>query len=650
MNFQIVLDDRANNVRKVGLDRDHTLLTAGVGSYLLDGTVMSDSKDAHVLIGRYATLGRRIIFDMGMRQNEGGVTTYAFGDLVSIGDLSEYARKAARGQIIIGSDVWIGNDVTILGGVYIGSGAVIRSGSVVTENVPPYAIAEGNPLRIVRYRFDEETIVRLQLIQWWNWPEKRIRDNMPLLQADAALFAEKFADSEEDTPSLVDDTVKELEGLKQQGYRIYYFVPDFTSPEAIWRKVFREYMSAYSGLDQTALILDIPLGSNIASCIEELGRLLTALGDDAPTVLIHERADGHVSKKLLRCSDYFITTKEDVSSGCVDDAVDAHVEILYGLDWAERLFPAPKKYDVTVGVITYHPDYYKLFITLESIICQKGCSIELIVGDDGTPDFQKERIELWLLERGFKDFRIICSPQNQGTVCNMFNVFSAAHGQYVKAISPGDYLYRDTVLADMLNFMKKEHYRVAFGRSCYYRQEDGGYKTYDTMNPRDLRPYEKKDFSEIKKRYLLYSDFILGAAFMAERKLVIAYTRTIVDTIVYGEDCIYTMMIADDIQIGFWNQNFVWYEYGVGISMGGAGECLHQLVRDINRCYELIMEKHEDIRVARERLFRDKRWNNYLDAQQEYMTDVAQRNLAEERGYLQDVDLDELNKLIQKCR
>ena len=84
--------------------------------------------------------------------------------------------------------------------------------------------------------------------------------------------------------------------------------------------------------------------------------------------------------------------------------------------------------------------------------------------------------------------------------------------------------------------------------------------------------------------------------------------------------------------------------------MGGAEECLHQVGRDINRCYELIMEKHGDIRVARERLFRDKRWNNYLDAQQEYMTDVAQRNLAEERGYLQDVDLDELNKLIQKCR
>lgn len=74
----------------------------------------------------------------------------------------------------IGNDVWIGANVSIKAGVTIGDGAVIGMGSVVTKDIPPYAIAVGVPAKVVRYRFDEETIAKLQALAWWDWDENKL--------------------------------------------------------------------------------------------------------------------------------------------------------------------------------------------------------------------------------------------------------------------------------------------------------------------------------------------------------------------------------------------------------------------------------------------------------------------------------------------
>lgn len=57
-----------------------------------------------------------------------------------------------RRGIKIGANVWIGSQVSILDGVTIGDNAVISSGSVVARDIPPWAIAAGVPVRIIRDR------------------------------------------------------------------------------------------------------------------------------------------------------------------------------------------------------------------------------------------------------------------------------------------------------------------------------------------------------------------------------------------------------------------------------------------------------------------------------------------------------------------
>ena len=74
----------------------------------------------------------------------------------------------------IGNDVWIGRSAIVLSGTSIGNGAVIGAGSVVTKDVPDYAIVAGNPAKLIRYRFDEQTIKELQSLKWWDWPDEKI--------------------------------------------------------------------------------------------------------------------------------------------------------------------------------------------------------------------------------------------------------------------------------------------------------------------------------------------------------------------------------------------------------------------------------------------------------------------------------------------
>ena len=56
----------------------------------------------------------------------------------------------SKGKVIIEQNVWIGDKTTILPGVCIGEGSIIAANSVVTRDVPPFSVAGGNPIRIIK--------------------------------------------------------------------------------------------------------------------------------------------------------------------------------------------------------------------------------------------------------------------------------------------------------------------------------------------------------------------------------------------------------------------------------------------------------------------------------------------------------------------
>ena len=81
-------------------------------------------------------------------------------------------------KITIGNDVWVGANAILLDGIKIGDGSIIAAGAIVTHNVPSFSIVGGCPAKLIRMRFDQETIDLIEESKWWNWPIEIIRENI----------------------------------------------------------------------------------------------------------------------------------------------------------------------------------------------------------------------------------------------------------------------------------------------------------------------------------------------------------------------------------------------------------------------------------------------------------------------------------------
>ena len=103
---------------------------------------------------------------------------------------STHQREKVK-RTIIGNDVWIGESVIIRQNVTIGNGAVIGMGSVVTKDVHNFTIVAGCPATIIRKRFDEYTIKKLNEIKWWEFSDELLFKYSPYF-TNPQKFIKKF--------------------------------------------------------------------------------------------------------------------------------------------------------------------------------------------------------------------------------------------------------------------------------------------------------------------------------------------------------------------------------------------------------------------------------------------------------------------------
>jgi acetyltransferase-like isoleucine patch superfamily enzyme len=152
----------------------------GYGVTVGDSSVIRES----VVIGRHSFVGKNcqiVCAEIGLFSSIGNnVSIGAYEHIWPLCVNSSHLRKLLHvtttppEKAVIGNDVWIANNVIIMGGVSIGNGAIIGAGAVVTHDVPPYAIAVGNPAKVIRYRYASEVIDEILAAQWWNWTDEEI--------------------------------------------------------------------------------------------------------------------------------------------------------------------------------------------------------------------------------------------------------------------------------------------------------------------------------------------------------------------------------------------------------------------------------------------------------------------------------------------
>lgn len=249
------------------------------------------------------------------------------------------------------------------------------------------------------------------------------------------------------------------------------------------------------------------------------------------------------------------------------------------------------KYEVSVVVANYNPNWIKLKRTLKSIVCQKNVKYEIIIADDGSSeDFIPEMIKFFE-EKGFGAYKIVKSKNNHGTCVNVYRGLKRVEGEYVKTIGTGDCLYSNNTLFEWLKYTKENNCDVCFGDSIYFINDESGNisLTKQQRSPQQVNGFSAMNsYKERLCNYVLLNDAVIGAAFLTKTCVIKKYLRKIVGKIKYAEDMAYRIMLADGITMEYCGFPVIWYEYGSGISTDGSSKWFKILMDEQQKTHKII--------------------------------------------------------------
>ena len=139
-----------------------------------------------LIIGKFCQIAHGAVFiTASANHRRDGFSTFPFA---VFGGGAVEGRPSLPGpgpDTTVGNDVWIGQGATLLPGATLGNGVIVGAGAVVAGTVPDYAVVAGNPARVVKLRFSDAVIARLNVVAWWDWPiDTILRHEAEIVGAD----------------------------------------------------------------------------------------------------------------------------------------------------------------------------------------------------------------------------------------------------------------------------------------------------------------------------------------------------------------------------------------------------------------------------------------------------------------------------------
>ncbi len=141
-----------------------------------------------IIVGKFCSIAGNVSVFTEPTHNQQFISNYPFTQAISHIHptqlpITNEKPILHRGDLNIGNDVYLGWGTRLFCGLTIGDGATIGAYSLVTKDIPPYCIAVGQPIRVIRKRFSDEDIEFLLRLQWWDLPDNVIADIAHLLQS-----------------------------------------------------------------------------------------------------------------------------------------------------------------------------------------------------------------------------------------------------------------------------------------------------------------------------------------------------------------------------------------------------------------------------------------------------------------------------------
>lgn len=220
--------------------------------------------------------------------------------------------------------------------------------------------------------------------------------------------------------------------------------------------------------------------------------------------------------------------------------------------------------DVSILILTYNSDLEKTKATIKSCLLQKDILMQIVVTDDGSKRNDLSMLTEVFSEFGFENYILKRNTINEGIVKNVLNGLSDCTGEYIKLLSPGDYINGEYALCKWVDYARREKLSViGTGYICYRLDSNGR----EIALKEKASPFVIGNSSDkIRKSYLLWGNCFAGPAVMCERVPFIRGISLLPNGVKYADDTTYWIMAYVGDKMGYLDDDLILYEYGTGIS------------------------------------------------------------------------------------